>query len=348
MFFDSLLKGLNCWYCWRSRWSASRWGWFSIFWIKSRTLAPCNCFTAECGNPGMLKSMSSSLIARLNSLSVLNDAMSRFSSGANCFFTVCALELFRSSGCPDPSWVCSTRVFSDRLSGFPDRSEEPSSSCKPFSLISWERDVSPLTTNTSSVLSGFHDRSQIDLGFGWVSWENVARWASPQDCWMFKCRTHLIIPSGPIVIVSQWDLWWWSRRHVWFLIQDFSSLQSHNFWNTISWKCSLKDNCIRSSLIEFQSFPNRKIDINPKYRVLMFLPSTMQVLCTTWYREINMCRILMLFVSEINRQEEYCLSLAWILTSRYQSVVDDRMKIKSTSNMVNMMEESTLNYHIVL
>ena len=66
-------------------------------------------------SPGMLKSMSSSLIARLNSLSVLNNAMSRFSSGANCSFTVCALELFRSSGCPGPSRVCSTRVFSDRL-----------------------------------------------------------------------------------------------------------------------------------------------------------------------------------------------------------------------------------------
>ena len=108
--------------------------------------------------------------------------------------------------------------------------------------------------------------------------------------------------------------------------------QSHNFWHTISWKCSLKDNCIRSSVIECQSFSNRKINIEPKYRVLMFLPSTVQVLCSTWYREVNMCRILMPFVFGINRQKEYCLSLAWILTSRYQSVVDDRMKIERTSN----------------
>ena len=111
MSFDSLLKGLNCWRCWRSLWSACRWGWFSIFRIKSWMLAPCDCFTAECGSPGMLKSLSSSLIARLNSLSVLNDAMSRFSSRENCSFTVYALDLFRSSGCPDLSWVCSTRVF---------------------------------------------------------------------------------------------------------------------------------------------------------------------------------------------------------------------------------------------
>ena len=35
-----------------------------------------NCFTAECGSPGIFNSMSSSLIARLNSLFVLNDAIS--------------------------------------------------------------------------------------------------------------------------------------------------------------------------------------------------------------------------------------------------------------------------------
>ena len=60
----------------------------------------------------------------------------------------------------------------------------------------------------------------------------------------------------------------------------------------------------------------------------MFLPSTMQVLCTTWFMEVNLFRILMLFVSGINQKKEHCLSLAWILTSKYQSIVDERMKIK--------------------
>ena len=127
---DSLLNGLNCRCCWRSLWSACRWGWFSIFWIKFWTLTPCDCFTAECGNPGMLKSMFSSLIARLNSLCVLNNAMSRFSSGANCSFTVCALELFRSTGSPVPSWVCSTRVFSD-MTTCPRTSRVPATSHIP-------------------------------------------------------------------------------------------------------------------------------------------------------------------------------------------------------------------------
>ena len=48
-------------------------------------------------------------------------------------------------------------------------------------------------------------------------------------------------------------------------------------------------------------------------------------------------------VSSINGQEEYCLSSARILTSRNQSIVDNRMKIESTSHVVDMLEKSTLN-----
>ena len=88
----------------------------------------------------MLKSMFSSSITRLNLLSALYDAMSRCSSGACCSFTVCALELLHSSGCPDPS-------------------EAQSFSWKVFSSISWERDVSPSITNTPWVFSTF--RSEL-------------------------------------------------------------------------------------------------------------------------------------------------------------------------------------------
>ena len=51
----------------------------------------------------------------------------------------------------------------------------------------------------------------------------------------------------------------------------------------------------------------------------------------------------MIFVTWINGQEECCLSFARILTSRYQSIVDIRMKIERTSNVVHVMEYSTLN-----
>ena len=61
-----------------------------------------------------------------------------------------------------------------------------------------------------------------------------------------------------------------------------------------------------------------------------------------------MFRIFMIFVSWINGQEEYCLSSAGILTSRYQSIVDNRVKIECASDVVDVMEYSTLNHYIVL
>ena len=68
----------------------------------------------------------------------------------------------------------------------------------------------------------------------------------------------------------------------------------------------------------------------------------------TWYIQVNHLRILVTFVHRINRQEEYCLSLARTLTSRYLSGVDDRMQIESTSNMLNMLEEAARKNNIVL
>ena len=56
----------------------------------------------------------------------------------------------------------------------------------------------------------------------------------------------------------------------------------------------------------------------------------------------------MIFVSWINGQEEYCLSSDRILTSRYQSIVDNRMKIERASNVVDVMEYSILNQYVVL
>ena len=93
-----------------------------------------------------------------------------------------------------------TRMSSDSFTGFPVLSEEPSSLCKRLSSISCERDVS----------SGFPDRSQIGLGLDWVGLESLTRGAFSKRLlnefsnWLlFNCRTQFIIPSGPIVIVSQ-------------------------------------------------------------------------------------------------------------------------------------------------
>ena len=40
-----------------------------------------------------------------------------------------------------------------------------------------------------------------------------------------------------------------------FLEYDFSRFHHKNFRDTISWECIVKDDCVRSCLIELQSFP---------------------------------------------------------------------------------------------
>ena len=116
----------------------------------------------------------------------------------------------------------------------------------------------------------------------------------------------------------------------------------------MDWECSLKNNCIRSCLIECQSFFDRKINIDPRYRVLMSLPCTVHVSRETWYREVNIFRVFVTFISWINRQEEHCLSSAQILTSKYQSIVDNGIKIECASYVVNVREYSSSNQHVVL
>ena len=70
----------------------------------------------------------------------------------------------------------------------------------------------------------------------------------------------------------------------------------------------------------------------------MPLPCTVHVSRKTWYREVNMFRVSVTFVSWINKQKEHRLSSAQILTSRYQSIVDNRMKIECASNVINVKE----------
>ena len=123
----------------------------------------------------------------------------------------------------------------------------------------------------------------------------------------------------------QGDLWRRTRWHVYFLVYDFSSFHPNNFRNTISWECFVRNDSVRSSLIELQSFLQSKIDVDPIYRILMFLSCFTHVLCMTRFIQVDRVKILVVFVLGIHRQKEYCLSVAQILSSRYQSRIDDGM-----------------------
>ena len=97
--------------------------------------------------------------------------------------------------------------------------------------------------------------------------------------------------------------------------------------NTIGWECIVENDGVRSSLIELQSFLLSKFKVDPIHRVLMFLPCCMHVPCKTQCFQVDLLRIFVFFIHRIHRQKEYCLSFAQNLTSRYQSWIDDGMKL---------------------
>ena len=63
--------------------------------------------------------------------------------------------------------------------------------------------------------------------------------------------------------------WRRSRWRIYFFVYDFSSFHPNNFRNTISWECFVKNDSVRSSLIELQSFLHSKIDVDPIHCILM-------------------------------------------------------------------------------
>ena len=186
--FDSLLKGLNARCCWRSLWSACRWGW-----IKLWTLMLCDRFTMAFGTPEMLKSMFSSSIARLNL-----SASSRCSREP----TSCTLCELASTGFPVRSWFFMTRL---------------SSSFTGFSRSIWRTKFSLQLTNNLLGHRFLRSITNWISGLGWLGRSSLkcfSKWLLNEfSNWpMFNCRTQLIISFGPIMIVFQRDLWWWSRE----------------------------------------------------------------------------------------------------------------------------------------
>ena len=66
----------------------------------------------------------------------------------------------------------------------------------------------------------------------------------------------------------------------------------------------------------------------------MFLPCFMHVLCKTRCSQVDRVRMLVFFVQKIHRRMEYRLSFPQILSSRYQSRIDDGMLIDRTSDVI--------------
>ena len=195
---------ISDWFCRRSCWRACRSGWFSIFWINSRTLVLSACFTTECGGPGIRKSMSASfsIVCSWLKLSLSTTGLTVFSrsvciSNVECF-------AFMTRTCWTTIWHIFLCLFQQRVSSFfhvpfqrwypychqnervwitlvsttglPVLSEETVSSWKELTSISWERDVCFSILHGSRVI--FNNGSHRSLTT-WI-WNWLVRLETPR------------------------------------------------------------------------------------------------------------------------------------------------------------------------
>ena len=149
--------------------------------------------------------------------------------------------------------------------------------------------------------------------WNWLVRLETSRWLPNLSFWSLK---HVLNPILFSSRVSKRSLVEAQVTCHTSLVYAFSSFHPNNFRNTTRWKCFLKDDCIRSSLIKLQYFPHSKIDVDPIYCVLMSLPCFMHVLCMTRSTQVDRIRILVIACPWDPQAENHCLSVAQILTSR--------------------------------
>ena len=144
-----------------------------------------------------------------------------------------------------------------------------------------------------------HPRVSPFLIIGFLIWVGfVGVFAASSDFWIQFF--HPIIFKG--------NLWRRPRWQIYFLVYDFSRFHHNNFRDTISWECVIKDDCVRSCLIELQSFPLSKLYIDPIHRVLVSFPRFLLVPCKTWFGQVKLVRIFVFLVHGIHSRKEHCLS----------------------------------------
>ena len=180
----------------------------------------------------------------------------------------------------------------------------PSRPYKTSFPISWVNEPDGRSLTGLSVLDSWV------FGFGWI----LGVFAASSDSWIRFFHPRIF--KGNLGRRSRW--------HTYYLVLNFSRFHHNNFRDTICWECVVKDNGVRSCLMELQSFLQSKIDVDPKYSVLMLLPCFVHVLCKTRCFQVDRVRILMVFVQRFHSRKENCLSVfAQILSSQYRSWIFD-------------------------
>ena len=130
----------------------------------------------------------------------------------------------------------------------------------------------------------FHSQTRQLWSVSWVSESNgcslftgllvltIGFWVFGWVCSESSPPQQISEPKFFHPIILKRNFWRRSRKCIYFLVNSFSRFHHDSLRETISWECVVKDDCVRSSLIEFQSFLVSKFDVDPIHRVLMFLP----------------------------------------------------------------------------
>ena len=142
--------------------------------------------------------------------------------------------------------------------------------------------------------------------FGWVCWESSLPPATSEPNSFIPLTLKEIFGEG------RGDACTFS-----YMISP--SFHHNSLRDTISWECVVKDDCVRSCLIELKSFLLSKFSVDPIHRVLLSVPLFVMVPCKTRCFQVNFVRISVFFVHRIHRRKEYRLYFAQILSSWYQS-----------------------------
>ena len=163
----------------------------------------------------------------------------------------------------------------------------------------------------SERLSGYNELGVCREGwwrlvFGWVCWESSVPLATSEP------NSRIQLSLKEIFGGDRGDSYTFS-----YMISPVSIRTA--FRDTIGWECVVKDDGVRSRLIELKYFPLSKFYIDPVNRVLMSSPLFLLVPCKTWYFQVDVhsgC-LCSLSIGFTGRKNTVCRLLKF-LTSWYQ------------------------------
>ena len=184
-----------------------------------------------------------------------------------------------------------------------------SSNVEVLAVIRWTCLGGTLRVTDVTANNGF-PRSIMIRVWIWLAWLGTFGLLNNFSIWsLSNFWTHFLHP-----VMFQGNLWRRTKWRIYLLENDFSSVHPNNFRDTISWECFVKNDSVRSCLIELQSFLQSKL-MSTQYTVFWcFLPCFIHVLCMTRFIQVDRVRILLVFGPwdpQAERILSVCCSKIW-------------------------------------